>query len=161
MEMNIQNIKNYIIKKYPDSCLAHNYPGSESYYDEFEDVLIKECIDFFYFEKLDWCGCGSPEIAKKVIRDFLRILDTDMKDKDIDWQARWKKRREMMMDRFGVESVYDNELLLCFAYDMGSAEFTEHGTSIGSAWISEEGEMFLWLLERDEELFEEVEESEV
>ena len=79
----------------------------------------------------------------------------DKNDKDIDWQARSKKNRNLMMARFGVESVYDNELLLCLAYTMDAAGFTEHGSSIGGAWISEEGEMFLWLLERDEELMEE------
>ena len=57
-----------------------------------------------------------------------------------------------MLARFGVESVYDNELLLCFAYAMDAAEFTEHGSSIGGAWITEEGEMFLWLLEQNKEL---------
>lgn len=154
-EMNLTKIKDYIIKKYPDSCLTTNYQNNKNYYDECEEELIEECTNFFYYEKLNWCGCGSPEIAKIVIRDFLKILDTDMKDKDIDWQIRSEKKHKMMKERFGVDSVYDNELLLCFAYAMDAAEFTKHGSSIGGAWISDEGKMFLWLLERDEELKEE------
>ena len=51
--MNIQKIKDYIIKKYPDSCLAYNYVGSESYYDKYEDSLIEECVNFFHYEKLN------------------------------------------------------------------------------------------------------------
>ena len=154
LEINLTVIKDYIIKKYPDSCLAHNYPGNEGYYAVCEDELIKECIDFFYYEKLHWCGCGSPEMAKIVIRDFLNILNEYYIDKENEWEIKWKNEKEMMKERFGVESVYDNELLLCFAYAMDAAGFTEHGSSIGGAWISEEGRMFLWLLERDEELEE-------
>ena len=148
--MNINYIKDYIIKKYPNSCLASNY--NDSYYDE---QLMKECEDFFYYEKLNWCGCGSPDIVKKVIRDFLWILNITSNAWNFDRNKRnklYKLRDEAFEDRFGVKSVYDNELLLCLAYTLDAAEFTEHGSSIGGAWIDEEGKMFLWLLERNEEL---------
>lgn len=147
--MDINEIKDYIIKKYPNSCLACNY--NEYYYDE---QLIKECEDFFYYEKLNWCGCGSPEIVKKTIRDFLRILYDNKKElldnKMRNWD--WNRRDENFQERFGVKSVYDNELLLCLAYTLDAAEFTEHGSGIGGAWIDIEGEMFLWLLNQNEDL---------
>ena len=132
----LNEIKDYIIKKYPNSCLACNYTAD--YYDE---QLMEECEDFFYYEKLNWYGFGSPEEAKRVIRDYLKIVDNNS-----------DKKREGLKERFGAEYVYDNELLLCFSYTMDAAEFTEHGSSIGGAWISEEGKMFLWLLEHNKEL---------
>lgn len=135
--MNVNEIKDYIIKKYPDSCLAHNYK-EEYYYDE---RLIEECEDFFYYEKLKWCGCGTPEIAKKVIRDYLEIVDNN-----------YYEKRDGLKKRFGVEYVYNNELLLCLAYALDAAEFTEHGGSVGGAWLADEGVMFLWLLKHNEEL---------
>lgn len=152
--MYVNKIKDYIIKKYPHSCLAENF---DEYY--YEEQLMKECEDFFYYEQLNWCGCGSPEIAKKVIRDFLRILnikssctlDTNPKERD----ELYKTIENAFMDRFGVKSVYDNELLLCLAYTLDAAELTEHGSGIGGAWLTKEGEMFLWLLEHNEELDEE------
>lgn len=146
--MNVNEIKDYIIKKYPESCLASNYQHN-LYSDE---ELIEDCEKFFYYEKLNWCGCGDPEAAKRVVRDFLHILYTYKKDETKDWNVKYQKQRNMMMARFGVESVYDNELLLCFAYAMDAAEFTEHGSSIGGARITKEGEMFLWLLEQNKEL---------
>lgn len=155
--MNVQKIKDYIIKKYPDSCLAYNYTSYEDYYDKFEDSLIEECVKFFYYEKLNWCGCGDPVTTKKVVRDFLRILNAIYIANTNDFQFKYQTTRKLMMARFGVESVYDNELLLCLAYTMDAAGFTEHESSIGGAWISEEGLMFLWLLEQDEELMEESE----
>lgn len=154
LEINLTVIKDCIIKKYPDSCLACNYTRNPGYYDVCEDDLIEECIKFFYYEKLNWCGCGAPYIAKRVIRDFLNTLNVIYMDESNDWKLKSKKLDEMMKERFGVESIYDNELLICFAYAMDAAEFTEHGSSIGGAWISDEGRMFLWLLERDEELEE-------
>lgn len=134
--MDINEIKDYIIKKYPHSCLAENY--NEYYYDE---QLMEECENFFYYEKLNWCGCGDPDIAKKVIRDYLKIFDCN-----------YDERKNGLKKRFGVEYVYDNELLLCLAYALDAANFTEHGSSIGGAWTDIEGKMFLWLLERNEEL---------
>lgn len=133
----LNEIKDYIIKKYPNSCLAYNAKN----HDYYEEELMEECENFFYYEKLNWCGCGCPEDAKRVIRDYLKIVS-----------YKSDKKREGLKERFGVEYVYDNELLLCFAYAMDAAGFTEHGSSIGGAWIDTEGEMFLWLLERNEEL---------
>lgn len=149
--MDINYIKDYIFKKYPDSCFAENV----EYYNSDEEELIKECENFFYYEKLHWCGCGQPEKAKKVIRDFLSILNITsdawkLTSKEID--ELYGIRDEAFKNRFGVEYIYDNELLLCLAYAMDAAGFTEHGSGIGGAWIDTEGKMFLWLLENNEEL---------
>lgn len=156
--MELNTIKDYIIKNYTDSCLAHNYPGNEEYYDECTEELIEECEKFFYYEKLHWCGCGCPDAAKKVVRDFLRIIDVIYKDETSDWKFTYESKKKLMKERFNVESVYDNELFLCLAYTMDAAGFTEHGSSIGSAWLSEEGKMFLYLLEQNKELDDESEE---
>lgn len=134
--MDINEIKDYIIKKYPNSCLAKNY--NNSYCDE---QLIRECEDFFYYEKLNWCGCGDPEAAKMVIRDYLKIVD-----------GNYDEKKNGLRERFCVEYVYDNELLLCLAYALDAVGFTEHGSSIGGAWTDREGKMFLWLLEHNEDL---------
>lgn len=151
--MDIDKISDYIIKKYPDCCLAYNIKNHNYYKEE----LIEACEDFFYYEKLHWCGCGDPEAAKKTIRDFLRILydHTKRARNDEYRKCKWGEpdsKNKNFQKRFGVKSVYDNEFFLCFAYAMDAAEFTEHGSSIGGAWITEEGEMFLWLLNQNDEL---------
>ena len=144
--MDVNEISNYIIKKYPDCCLAYNSENHNYYKEE----LIDECEKFFYYEKLNWCGCGDPEAAKRVIRDFLRILYDYHKDDNFD--SSYNRKRKNLKERFGVDNVYDNELLLCLAYTLDAAEFTEHGSSIGGAWTTKEGEMFLWLLNQNDEL---------
>lgn len=149
--MDINYIKDYIIKKYPDTYLAENIEHNNYY----EEELMEACEDFFYYEKLHWCGCGDPNTAKRTIRDFLSILNITSDAWQLDgnsMDALYKKRDEAFEKRFGVKSIYDNELLLCFAYAMDAAEFTEHGSSIGGAWIETEGKMFLWLLKHNKEL---------
>lgn len=118
--MDINTIKDYIIKKYPDSSLAYNY--NRNYYCDEE--LMEECENFFYYEKLCWCGCGDPDSAKKVIKEYFRAV---------------KARRVDV----------NNDLVLCLAYTMDAAGLTDHGSSIRGAWLTDEGEMFLWLLEQN------------
>ena len=146
--MNINEIRQYIINHYPNSCLAMNFRDGYT-----TDTLIEECEDFFYFEKLKFCGCGTPIQAKRCIRDFLIIIN-DCYENDADFNEKCRQERESLNKRFGVASIYDNELLLCLAYTLDAAGLTEHGSGIGSAWLTKEGKMFLWLLERDEDLCE-------
>lgn len=140
-DYSIRDIRNYIVENYKDSCLAYNdRHGIMS-----DEELLTECEDFFYYEVLKWCGCGDPALAKRCVRDYMNIIFSWQKDTKFDVQ-------KSLNDRFGVEVVYDNELLLCLAYALSAADLTEHGTSIGFSWLTDEGQMFLSLLNMDEEL---------
>lgn len=139
----MEQISQYIISKYPNSCLAHNTCDGYPYT---RDELIEECSNFFYHEKLGWCGCGAPKIAKRCVRDFLEIVRLHHDDEEKDYQKSYEHHQQRIMDRFGASSIYDNELFLCLAYALDAAGFTEHGSSIGGAWLTEEGQMFLKVL---------------
>lgn len=132
-------IANYICEKY------HNGVELAVLTIMDDDDLIKFCEDFFYFEKLGWCGCGCPMVAKKCIRDFLDIIDRAEEVGDL---------KTMLKNRFGIGLIYDDERLLCLAYTLNSAGFLEHGSGIGWSWLTEEGEMFLYILKTDGELLE-------
>lgn len=140
----VNNIADYIIRNYDHSCLAFN--GKES------GDLRQDCEDFFYFEKLNWCGCGAPVDVKREILKYFSILEWWSSDTHNDhlYNEKCKRYREA----FGVDSVYDNPLLLALAYSMDAAGFTEHGSSIGGAWLTTEGEMFLYVLEHNPEISE-------
>jgi hypothetical protein len=105
----------------------------------FEDDSCKELsiIKYFYYWKLNWCGCGTPYEAVETVGKFLRC----MKEKEVE------ARGNMMKKAFGVKNVYDNKLLLCLAYTMDAAGFTEHGSSIGWAWLTQDGEDFLYAID--------------
>ena len=78
-----------------------------------------------------FCGCGQPESAVERLRDLLR------------WHHRENggyKGREAAVNDAGFEM-----LLLYFLDHMG---LTEHGGSVGGAWLTAEGEGVLGALER-------------
>lgn len=107
---------------------------------ETEHEALKE---YFRYERLKWCGCGIPEIALEQVRKFLDAY------KDFD------NRRTKLKEYFGVEYIYDNPLLLCLAYTLDAAELTEHGSSVGGAWLTKDGEDFLYCMETEEQTEEE------
>jgi len=105
------------------------------YYLNYETDLDK-VIKFYWFEKLGWCGCGTPDDAAKTI---FKLLDA-VKEQELEG------RKAKLTEYFGVGSVYDNDLLLCLSYELDRAGFTDHGSSIGWAWLTEDGEYFRWAL---------------
>lgn len=143
--MNLEIIKTYIVEYYPDTYLAYNIQHNR--YNNEEEIREK-CEDFFYCDKLGWCDCGNSNTAKVTIKDYLQCLYDYRKDKSNNWI---KNKHNLFEERFGVRSIYDNGLLLCLAYALDTTGLTEHGSGIGSAWLTEEGEIFLWLLNHNEE----------
>ena len=139
-------IADYIIHKYDHSCLAFN--GKDS------GDLRQDCEDFFYFEKLNWCGCGAPEDVKREIYKYFNILEWWASDRHLDHS--YNELCKKFEEAFGVENVYDNPLLLALAYSMDAAGFTEHGSSIGGAWLTDEGKMFLFVLRNNDDLSKDV-----
>lgn len=135
-------IADYIIHKYPKSCLAYN--GKDS------GDLRQDCEDFFYFEKLNWCGCGSPNDAKRAIYQYLKIVACNTYDNHTKYS--YEEICKQYTTAFGVKNVYENPLLLALAYTLDAAGFTEHGSSVGGAWTTGEGEMFLYLLAHNPEV---------
>lgn len=143
----VNNIADYIIRNYDHSCLAFN--GKES------GDLRQDCEDFFYYEKLNWCGCGAPEDVKREILKYFSILEW-WRDSDAHKDRSYHEKCKRYREAFGVDNVYENPLLLALAYSMDAAGFTEHGSSIGGAWLTTEGEMFLFVLRNNDEILKDV-----
>lgn len=163
IEKRTKEIANYIIEKYPQSCISQNSKNDTN--NGWVTVSIngvslrqssnlrEQCEDFFYFEKLNWCGCGNPEIVKYEILKYLRIKDWWY---DIDYSSEtYKLLSRKFREAFGVNDVYGSPLLLALAYTLDAAGFTEHGSSIGGAWITDEGRMFMFLLENNPDVVNE------
>jgi hypothetical protein len=141
--LTINEIVEYIIKTVPDGYFSQMVVACPEWRDN-ESVMVEKLIDEFYYSLLHWCGCGNPDVAKAEIRKYLRYLETIHEDDG-------GEISETTQKEYGIKHIYDNPLLLCLAYAMDAARFTEHGTSIGGAWLTREGEMFLFLLEKEVE----------
>ena len=129
MNEKIKEISDYLMKKDPENF--------KDYYNYTED--LGAIIGYYYFEKLKWCGCGRPGDAMRTVAKFLKTIS----DRDAYFETGFK-------ETFGTEMIYDNELLICLAYSLDAAGFTEHGTSIYSAWPTQDGEYFLYAIEEAE-----------
>ncbi len=131
-ELMAEKIINHIRKKDPESYKTYRF--------EPDDILT--IIKYYYYDRLKWCGCAQPGDAMRCVFKFLNAL----KEKD--------NREEAFKGAFGVEHVYDNDLLLCLAYSMDAAGLTDHGSSINWCWLTEDGEYFCWAIEQAEKLEE-------
>lgn len=145
--MNIKEIAKYIIENYPDSCLAHNLHGILDYY--YEKLLYEECLNFFLYEKLGICGCGSPWVTANVIKDLLNILYKYETARNRDWQEAYDDKMSSIKSLCGVVIENNNNydgLVQFMMYMLDDKGFLEHGTGIGGAWLTNEGKMFLHVL---------------
>jgi hypothetical protein len=138
----LNEIRHYIVTEYPDCCLASNY--GDTPFNEYEkDLLVEELDDYFWLEHLYLCGCGSPDDCKEMIKKYLSAMK-EYTDSDTENCVEVKHKR--LKEGFDVEYVYENPLLLFLSYVLDSHGFTEHGGSIGGAWITGLGRMYLDVL---------------
>lgn len=132
--MTLKEITDYCKENFPDSCLAYNYPENVSE----GEYLLKELHDFFAFEIIGLCGCGSKEASEVDIRNILRVCSEEPAS---------PQRKKALQDYFGVNSIYDSSLLQFMVYILNHVDLLEHGTSIGGSWITEFGKMCLYTFE--------------
>jgi len=132
----LNEIRHFVVTTYPDSCLASNY-GDVSFEEYERYLLIEELDNYFWNEHMNLCSCGTPEDCKNVICEYLIILNK--------WTSNTKIPKDFKTS-FGVDSIYDNPFTLFLAYAIDSYGFTEHGSSIGGAWITDLGRMYIDVL---------------
>lgn len=135
----IGSLVKYMLEAFSDSCFSINY-GKNNNCRWSDELIIVNAYKVFRYEVLGWCGCGDVKGSDDTVRYFLTAMNG------------WDNRSDILEIHFGVTSVYNNPLLLCLAYTMDAAEFTEHGTGIGGAWLSDRGKIYLWVLNKMKEI---------
>ena len=103
------------------------------YWLNYEPDLIA-VLKWYYYEKLGWCGCGCPGEAMREVAKYLEARSLDYPESDA-------KMKEYFQGGDG------NNLVLCIAYELDRAGFTEHGSSIYSCWLTDDGKYFLWAIQ--------------
>ena len=104
-------------------------------------LTVLDCIDnFIYYSILRFCGCGIREEAKKVILTALESCSRAEEDDGLEY-------REKVLG----SCVYDNPMWMFVYYTLDSYRLIDHGTSIAHSWLTELGEMYLWVLRKLEE----------
>ena len=142
--MKLSEIVEYIIEKYPNCCMSHNNDVVKGCREKwYEESLVDPLMDFFSYELLHLCGCGTPEDTYEIIRKILTIR--------FEWQSR-KTSYEEVIRRYKDDLKLDSNnsshygILQFVMYILDHNGILEHGSSIGGCWLTNLGEMYLTVL---------------
>ena len=142
--MKLSEIAEYIIEKYPNCCMSNNNDVVKGCREKwYEESLIDPLMDFFSYELLHLCGCGTPEDTYELIRKILTIR--------FEWQSR-KISYEEVIRRYKDDLKLDTNnsshygILQFVMYILDHNGILEHGSSIGGCWLTNLGEMYLTVL---------------
>lgn len=134
----------HIVNKYPDSHFSHRNMmikgTSDSYYSE---MLVDWLMDYFIYERLELCGCGTPEYTYEVLRRLLGLRAKWEKNEITPPEVKEKELRDLGIDK---STGVGNGILQFLLYVLDSKGLLNHGSSIHGAWLTGEGYMFLDVL---------------
>lgn len=140
-DISVGGIVKYLTEYCPDSCFATNYKNKCQFNDYDEELYC-----YFRYEVLNWCGCGTPEEADKQVIKYLNLIDIPWKNDSLPFNEKYSNSKKLCQEYFGCETIYDNPLLLCLAYTMDAAGFSDHGSGIGGAWITGRGKIYRYAI---------------
>lgn len=143
--MKLSEIAEWVIEKYPDSCISCNNVVINGCREEwYEESLVDELMDFFSYEIVGMCGCGVPEDTHEVIRRVLHIRK-DWEDKKIAYESVQERYyNDLNLD---TASALDYGMLQFILYMLDSKDILEHGSGIGGCWLTKLGDMYLTVLD--------------
>lgn len=139
---NLKAIIKSIAEQFPESSFATEHVADDLIYLQFDDVL-KMAYEYFSYEIIGLCGCGTINNTIDYIVKYLTIVaywtDNIRSDNIIDI------RNGMMHDNFNVENISDDPLLQFMAYILDDLNFTDHCSSINGTWITDLGRVCLYV----------------
>lgn len=125
-----------------DTCMNTNYKNKIVEECNKEDLLLDIKIEMQ--NQLGICGCGCPEIVLEGFYDILSKIK-EMTDSIITVDHLINKYNKIYdeLRRWALEDWTHLQVL----YDLDNVGYTDHGSSIFGAWITDEGRDFLIIFE--------------
>lgn len=110
----------------------------------------QEFIQDFYYNKLEFCGCGSPSDILYVIKNILNVIEKKLKDCDAKIDNRYEVYQENLKNSLNQkddsmeEEFSTNEGIVQIIYNvLTNVDVLEHGSSIGGSWLTDYGKELL------------------
>jgi hypothetical protein len=103
-------------------------------------------VQRFYFEELEWCGCGNPDEVLAFMRDVLQVMHDRSEGNRSEGpnvpfeQSAWRSGTDKL------NAMLPGMLGLSYLYMLDALDLTEHGSTIGGSWLTEKGKEVLALL---------------
>ena len=142
--MRLSEIAEYVVEHNQDCCMYYNnnvVKGCRE--DWYEESLIEPLMDYYMFEELGLCGCGVPEGTYEAIRLYLQIRKNWYEDK-IEYVE--VNRRYLTDLHIDDADELQSGILQFMMYVLDDIGFTDHGSSIGGCWLTDDGERLLTVL---------------
>ena len=80
--MRPSEIAEFIVEHNHHCCMYYNNDViKDCREDWYEESLIEPLMDYYMYEELNLCGCGSPEYTYETIRRYLHIKEDRYTDK--------------------------------------------------------------------------------
>lgn len=101
-----------------------------------------EFINDFYYEKLDFCGCGRPCDILYVIRNFLNAVKRktdrwELPDYEKKHHEYYELSEKEIKESLNVKK--DDGVIDVFYNVLNNCDVLEHGSSISGSWLTEYG----------------------
>ena len=115
-QIRVQNLKIFESHKMSEDAVVRACKRADDHfpYVGFGDGVRARAL---LVEELGWCGCGDPDGIDEMMLDYLTSASPEHPD----------------------VLRADTPVRLLMAYVADQLEWTEHGTSIGGAWLTKEG----------------------
>ena len=101
--------------------IDYGHDNFDRKHERFEDVV---------FNDIGLCSCGDPDAVLDMLQEYLEAKQ--------EWMP-YEKQKEFA-------SEHAEDLMLFMMYIMDDKGYTEHGTSVFSCWLTEEGRELLEML---------------
>lgn len=106
-----------------------------------QQTMSRDFVKDFYYNKLNWCGCGNPEEAIKLLRDVLSCIAERFNGNETLANKSFERYVERMEELLCYKSKY--AIYLSYFYVMDSHGLLEHGGGVGGSWLTDSGKELL------------------
>lgn len=98
------------------------------------EIILEYTVDIFIYELCNFCGCGCNEKLLRYILKFLECYNYDGEGKMLD--------KDLFDKDFSHPLMSDSDMWVSYEFLakwVDSIGLSEHGTSVYSSWLTDEG----------------------
>jgi len=106
-----------------------------------ERDVVEDVLKQFYYEELNFCGCGNPEDIMQLIKDLLNQISHKW-----DNEKTYEERQEEIIKIFNFNGKVNHAVYDFILNYLDIVGLLEHGGSIGGSWLTERGKVILKLM---------------